>query len=590
MQRITRLTTALTLLAAVLCLPVAAGAVELDDGRGDVAKVFHGSTAIQFDPLFEAERWVLTLTGPCGPISQQFDPKAEIFFDIRSLEDDPDGLWTWELHRLPSVDPKVREALEASRGTGEEHAVLRSFRNKGLLPEGPLAQSGSFSVQQGVIIDPESGEEKTGAGEFPVTSAGTGTASSTPATPQAGEMVTKQVISGDLTVYNSLCVGFDCAASEAYGADTIRLKENNLRIHFDDTSTAGSFPSNDWRILVNDQANGGLARFSIEDTTANRIPFTIEAGASSNSIYADNGGRVGFGTSNPVVELHSRNGDTPALRLEQDTSSGFGAQVWDIAGNETSFFIRDATNGSTLPFRIRPGARSNSLAIDSDSEVGVGTLSPAADLHVLKTQSDVRVESNGSATSDHASLFLAQSGATTTSEFEIRANASTGSLEIKDSTAGGSALKFQQGAANNSLVVATNAGGFARVGVGTTSPQGNAGGHSLDVNGAIFQRGGVLHADYVFEPTYELLSIDENAEFMWDNKHLPSVPPRQVDAEGREVIELGAHRRGMLEELEKAHIYISQLNGQLKSKDARIEVLEERLTRLEELLTGSPAK
>ena len=43
-----------------------------------------------------------------------------------------------------------------------------------------------------------------------------------------------------------------------------------------------------------------------------------------------------------------------------------------MAGNETSFFIRDATNGSTLPFRIRPGASSNALVIDTDGQVGVG--------------------------------------------------------------------------------------------------------------------------------------------------------------------------------------------------------------------------
>ncbi len=82
---------------------------------------------------------------------------------------------------------------------------------------------------------------------------------------------------------------------------------------------------------------------------------------------------VGFGTSNPVVDLHSVTGDTPpTLRLEQDGSSGFTAQTWDVAGNEAGFFIRDATNGSTLPFRILPGASSQSLVIDGDNNVGIG--------------------------------------------------------------------------------------------------------------------------------------------------------------------------------------------------------------------------
>lgn len=47
------------------------------------------------------------------------------------------------------------------------------------------------------------------------------------------------------------------------------------------------------------------------------------------------------------------------------------------------------------------------------------------------------------------------------------------------------------------------------VGIGTTSPMGK-----LDVNGAIYQRGSPLHADYVFESDYKLETIDEHATFI----------------------------------------------------------------------------
>jgi hypothetical protein len=182
-----------------------------------------------------------------------------------------------------------------------------------------------------------------------------------------------QVILDDLIVDGSACIGFDCVNGESFGFDTIRIKENNLRIRAQDTSNSASFPTNDWQITFNDSSNGGANKFSIDDIDGGRTPFTIEAGAPSHSLYVDDGGRLGLGTSTPVVDVHIKSGNTPTLRLEQDGSSGFTPQTWDVAGNEANFFIRDATNGSTLPFRIFPGAPSNALNIEATTgDVGLG--------------------------------------------------------------------------------------------------------------------------------------------------------------------------------------------------------------------------
>jgi hypothetical protein len=183
-----------------------------------------------------------------------------------------------------------------------------------------------------------------------------------------------QVIPDDLIVQGSLCVGFDCVNNENFGFDTIRLKENNTRIKFEDTSV-GTFPTNDWQLTANDSASGGASKFSIEDITGARVPFTIEAGASTNSIFVDSTARVGFRTSTPVLDLHVATSNTPGLRLEQNNSGGFTAQTWDIAGNEANFFVRDVTSGSRLPFRIRPGAPTSSIDISADGDVGIGTAS-----------------------------------------------------------------------------------------------------------------------------------------------------------------------------------------------------------------------
>ena len=205
------------------------------------------------------------------------------------------------------------------------------------------------------------------------------------------------VINDDLIVDGSACIGFDCVNGESFGFDTLRLKENNLRIKFDDTSVAANFPRNDWQLTANDSANGGASKFSIDDISGGRTPFTVEAGAPSHSLYVDDGGRIGNGTSTPSVEFHMVDGDTPTVRLQQDGSSGFAPQTWDVAGNETNFFIRDVTNGSLLPFRIRPEAPSNSIFVDTDGDVGMGTSSPGGALHINRESANVelRIEADG---------------------------------------------------------------------------------------------------------------------------------------------------------------------------------------------------
>src|SRR5438128_3503978 len=91
----------------------------------------------------------------------------------------------------------------------------------------------------------------------------------------SGKVVADTVIPDDLIVQGSACVGLDCVDGEAFGFDTIRLKENNTRIKFDDTSTSPGFPNNDSQLTANDSASGGLNKFSIENTTVGTIPFTV---------------------------------------------------------------------------------------------------------------------------------------------------------------------------------------------------------------------------------------------------------------------------------------------------------------------------
>ena len=64
------------------------------------------------------------------------------------------------------------------------------------------------------------------------------------------------------------------------------------------------------------------------------------------------------------------------------------------------------------------------------------------------------------------------------------------------------------------------------------------------------------------------------------------VPPRQVDGEGQEIVEIGSHQRGILEELEKAHIYIEQLHRRIEDRDRQIGDLTAKFAALEVVVNG----
>ena len=191
-----------------------------------------------------------------------------------------------------------------------------------------------------------------------------------------------QVIQDDSIVVGSICVGLDCVNGESFGFDTIRLKENNVRIKATDTSSSSSFPTVDWQLTFNESINGGLNKFSIDEIDSGKTPFTIISGARNDSLFISSNGNIGMGTSTPLVNLEIKTGNTPSIRLSQDGSSGFSAQAWDLGGNESNFFIRDVTNGSNLPFRITPSAPNSSIYVAADGDVGFRTATPDGQLDI----------------------------------------------------------------------------------------------------------------------------------------------------------------------------------------------------------------
>ena len=547
------LTTAFVMAVASAPVPAQVCA-PLDDGR--VAEAFYEGTVIFWEPVVEYREMVLTISGPCEDIIKVFRKGEPISFDLREITKVTDGTYTWQLRRAASIDPGVQKDLEASRGTGEEDAVWWSYFQKGAIPEGPYVDSASFTVERGVIIDPNQVEGKRATvasragGARSALAAGLTPGSSDEAAGGNGLATRDQVIPDDLIVQGSACVGFDCVNGESFGFDTIRLKENNTRIQFNDTSV-NSFPTGNWQIRANSSSSGGQSFLGFVDqgasgtTETGTLVFAVEAAARANALYVESDGDVGFGTSNPVIDLHISTSNTPGIRLEQTNAGGFTAQTWDIAGNEANFFVRDVTGGSTLPFRIRPDAPSSSIDISADGDVGFGTASPDSALHVQRSSS-----------SFVAGLNLENEAGDT----GFRLTNDVGTIDLNVVESGGS----------NEF----------RINIGASPAE-----LTLQADGDLIITG-TYTPDYVFEPDYPLMPLAELREFIAREGHLPNVPS---DAEVKRTgqINLSQFQLRLLEKIEELTLYtleqdefIGFLRNELEAKDGRIT---EILTRNSEL-------
>ena len=120
------------------------------------------------------------------------------------------------------------------------------------------------------------------------------------------------------TIRSFLCVGFNCADRDIAGIDDMRIKDNTVRLHFDDASSAsGSNPDNDWRIVINDSASGTEEYFAIQDATRGPNIFRLSAGAPPDAFFMAPTGRIGLNTSMPLRELHMVDSNTMTIRMDQ---------------------------------------------------------------------------------------------------------------------------------------------------------------------------------------------------------------------------------------------------------------------------------
>ncbi len=460
-------------LFVVACLYVSVSGQAMEGNK--LATVSGAGASVRWDVAAPNAGLTLTISAPDGRVfRKEFRSGAPADFNLADKDGNkmPDGQYTYELRLTPVLTAAAKEELAAARGKDDEAEAVRAARKRPGLAN--LVQSGSFAVVNGSVVVAGAAEEKQRS-LSKATSQQHLTASIEKAFAKSelhhplSTAMPDQVIPDDLIVQGSACIGLDCVNNEVFGFDTIRLKENNTRIQFDDTSTGAGFPTNNWQIRANSSANGGASFLGFVDQGATgnsetgTVVFEVDAGAPANSLKVGSNGKVGLRTATPILDLHITTSDTPAHRLEQTSAGGFTAQTWDIAGNEANFFVRDVTGGSRLPFRIRPGAPTSSIDISAAGNVGVGTASPSGKLQVLSSSPDRNTNTQ---------LILSDS-TNNLKQLRMGWNNTTDYAYVQSTIFGTSA---------NNLVL-NEAGG--NVGIGTTSPTA-----TLSVNGTANKPGG----------------------------------------------------------------------------------------------------
>jgi hypothetical protein len=148
-------------------------------------------------------------------------------------------------------------------------------------------------------------------------------------------------------------------------ADTLILTGTLPRIVMEDNAE----PLQNWQIYG---TNNG---FKI-DNNFSTTPFTILSGTPTDTfILGPNAGQsavgIGGSPSGVNVNLQIFNTDTAKIRLTQT-----GLYNWDIAADESNFYIQDVSAGHRWPFVIEAGAPFYTLHLANSGSIGLGTSLP----------------------------------------------------------------------------------------------------------------------------------------------------------------------------------------------------------------------
>jgi hypothetical protein len=243
--------------------------------------------------------------------------------------------------------------------------------------------------------------------------------------------------------------------------------------------------------------------------------------------------------------------NTAVVNIGVQSLNFYWSTTGNIGNNGDSTFIGNV-DSVRLDFRTKDIQR---MSITATGNIGIGTISPTAQLH---TTGSVRL---AGLTSD-------------STKTRVLVSDTSGNLFYRNASTISGPWQYTNG------VVYDSADAIA---IGTSNPQG----YKLAVNGtAIFTKVKVKTAgtwpDYVFQKGYPLPDLKELEAYLVKYRHLPGIASEaEVQQDG---IDLGDHQAALLKKVEELTLYLIEENKTLKEQNARLQEQQRQIDELKKLI------
>ena len=177
---------------------------------------------------------------------------------------------------------------------------------------------------------------------------------------------------GDLYVA-STAGSFYCTGSSLSVADEVIATADAAA----DSSVVGN-----WSVVPS--SGGGITG----NGTTNAIPRWDGATVLADSVIAQSGTNIGIGTTSPSALLHV-SGSSPIIQTQDTDGTNQTGRMYQL-GADLTFSSRNNTSRGSFSFQASNGTDTvERMRIDSAGNVGIGTTSPSAKLHIASTNAAI---------------------------------------------------------------------------------------------------------------------------------------------------------------------------------------------------------